>query len=264
MNRNRTLTAFVLSCTIAASPTSAVQDRSRDQDRASGAAQSESAGGDPSAQAAPANRNEITEIGKEETTNAKSDKDAKSDSSASPNADNRPSEGDNETRDRSDSRSPQTLQRQYLNKQVQLARHQLDVVVRANEEIPLMYSKLTLLRLQKQLEHAEAMLAAFEDRGRFDENLPVASLQRVRNEAEIAQQRLRWAVEANQEVPGSVGEDDLRAYRLKAEMAQLALRRAEQPGYFDDPMTHLQWQLNRLRAEVLELLVRMEQTEAGS
>ncbi len=106
--------------------------------------------------------------------------------------------------------------------------------------------------------------ASDQDRGRFDENLPVASLQRVRNQAEIAQQRLRWAVEANQEVPGSVGEDDLRAYRLKAEMAQLALRRAEQPGYFDDPMTHLQWQLNRLRAEVLELLVRMEQTESGS
>lgn len=164
----------------------------------------------------------------------------------------------------SDATEPEELQRKYLNKQVELAAHELDVVIRANEEIPLMYSKLTLLRLKKQLEHAKASLTAFKNRDQFDKNLPAASLKLVENEADIAQQRLRWAIEANQEVPGAVGEADLTAYRLKAEMARLALQRARQKGYFDDPMTHLQWQLNRLRSEVLELLVRMEQTEAGS
>jgi hypothetical protein len=120
-----------------------------------------------------------------------------------------------------------------------------------------MNSKLSMLRLENQVAYATKLL---QQAGKqTDHDLHKSHLQSVKNDVVLAEQQLAWA----KKVTGYLREDELKRLELNAQFARLALERAEQPEITADPMQHLQWQIDRLRSELLSLQVEFERTRSG-
>ncbi|EMB16443.1 MULTISPECIES: hypothetical protein [Rhodopirellula] len=145
----------------------------------------------------------------------------------------------------------------YFQKKLELAKHDLDTALKANRRIPNMNSKLSMLRLENQVAYATKLL---QQAGKqTDHDLHKSHLQSVKNDVVLAEQQLAWA----KKVTGYLREDELKRLELNAQFARLALERAEQPEITADPMQHLQWQIDRLRSELLSLQVEFERTRSG-
>ncbi|EMI23097.1 MULTISPECIES: hypothetical protein [Rhodopirellula] len=145
----------------------------------------------------------------------------------------------------------------YFQKKLELAKHDRDTALKANRRIPGMNSKLSLLRLQNQVAYATKLV---EHAGKHaDHDLHKSHLQSLKNDVIFAEEQLAWARKAS----GYVREDQLKRLELNAQLARLALERAEQPEITADPMHHLQWQIDRLRSELLSLQIEFERTRSG-
>lgn len=83
-------------------------------------------------------------------------------------------------------------------------------------------------------------------------------LQNVENDVTLAEQQLVWAKDVNQHQEGLVSDDEVKRLQLSVDLARLALERAKQPKIKADPLHHLQWQIDRLRSELLNLQVEFE------
>lgn len=149
----------------------------------------------------------------------------------------------------------------YFQANLELATHDLQVASNANRRIPNMTSKLTMIRLQNQVKVAEKLLEQAMTRDVDD--LHMAHLQSVENDLDLAERQLKWAEEVSQKHSGSVRDDQLERLRLSAELARLAFQRAKSPEITADPMNHVQWQIDRLRSEVLSLQVEFERIRSG-
>ncbi|WP_345327577.1 hypothetical protein [Novipirellula rosea] len=140
----------------------------------------------------------------------------------------------------------------YFQKKLELAKHDLQTALDAN-----MNSKLSLLRLENQVAFAKKLL---EQAGKHtDHDLHKSHLQPVKNDVILAEEQLDWAKKAS----AYLREDQIKRMALAAQLARLALERAEQPEITADPMQHLQWQIDRLRSELLSLQVEFERTRSG-
>ena len=145
----------------------------------------------------------------------------------------------------------------YFQKNLELAKHDLQTALAANRRIPNLNSKLLLLRLENQVAYATKLV---EQVGKHaDHDLHKSHLQSVKNDAILAEKQLAWASKAS----GYLRDDQMKRIELAAQLARLALERAEQPGITADPMQHLQWQIDRLRSELLSLQVEFERTRSG-
>mgnify|MGYP003668453670 CR=1 FL=1 len=145
----------------------------------------------------------------------------------------------------------------YFQKKLELAKHDLQTALAANRRVPNMNSKLSLLRLENQVAYATKLV---EQAGKHtDHDLHKSHLQSVKNDVILAEEQLAWAKKAS----GYLREDQIKRMELAAQLARLALERAEQPEITADPMQHLQWQIDRLRSELLSLQVEFERTRSG-
>ncbi len=145
----------------------------------------------------------------------------------------------------------------YFQKKLELAKHDLQTALAANRRVPNMNSKLSLLRLENQVAYATKLV---EQAGKHtDQDLHKSHLQSVKNDVILAEEQLAWAKKAS----GYLREDQIKRMELAAQLARLALERAEQPEITADPMQHLQWQIDRLRSELLSLQVEFERTRSG-
>ena len=145
----------------------------------------------------------------------------------------------------------------YFRKKLELAQHDLKVALDANRRIPNMNSKLSLLRLENQVAYAAKLV---EQAGKHDDHdLHQSHLQSVKNDVVLAEEQLAWARKAS----GYLRDDQVKRLELNAQLARLALERAEQPEITADPTRHLQWQIDRLRSELLSLHVEFERTRSG-
>ncbi|TWU39442.1 hypothetical protein [Novipirellula artificiosorum] len=149
----------------------------------------------------------------------------------------------------------------YFQKKLELAQHDLEAALDANRDIPNLNSKLTLLRLQNQVEYSKKLLDHATNHGEHD--LHSTHLQNLKNDLALAEQQYRWSKEANQKYAGVVSTTDVKRLKLAVELARLALERAEQPEITEDPTSHLQWQVDRLRSELLKLTVEFERVRSG-
>ncbi|QDV47548.1 hypothetical protein Enr13x_74580 [Stieleria neptunia] len=137
----------------------------------------------------------------------------------------------------------------YFQKKLELAEHDLETALEANRRIPNMNSKLSMLRLENQVAYATQLL---QQAGKHtDHDLHKSHLQSVKNDVILAEQQLSWARKAS----GYLRSDQVKRLELTAQLARLALERAEQPKITADPLHHLQWQIDRLRSELLSLQV---------
>ncbi len=149
----------------------------------------------------------------------------------------------------------------YFKANLKLARHDLQLASNANRRIPNMTSKLTMIRLQNQVKYAAKLLEQAMTKDVDD--LHMAHLQSVENDLDLAERHLKWAKEVSQKHSGSFRDDQLERLRLSAELARLALQRAKSPEATADAITHVQWQIDRMRSEVLSLQVEFERIRSG-
>lgn len=145
----------------------------------------------------------------------------------------------------------------YFRKKMELAEYDLQVALEANQRIPNINSKLTLLRLENQAAYAAELV---EQSGKHaDHDLHKSHLQSLKNDVILAEQQLAWTTKAS----AYFRKDQIKRLGLSVQLARLALERAEQPEITADPMQHLQWQIDRLRSELLNLQVEFERTQRG-
>lgn len=145
----------------------------------------------------------------------------------------------------------------YYEKKLELAKHDLQTALASNRRIPNMNSKLSILRLENQVAYATKLV---EQSGKHtDHDLHTIHLQSVKNDVILAEEQLAWAKKAS----GYLREDQIERLELSAQLARLALERAEQPEITADPMQHVQWQIDRLRSELLNLQVEFERTRSA-
>ncbi|WP_182870668.1 hypothetical protein [Stieleria mannarensis] len=145
----------------------------------------------------------------------------------------------------------------YFHKKLELAQHDLQTALDANRRIPNLNSKLSLLRLENQVTYAKKLV---EQAGKHDDiDLHESHLESLKNDLSLAEKQLAWAKKASE----YVRDDEVKRQELVAQLARLALERAEQPEVTADPTQHLQWQIDRLRSELLALRVEFERTRSA-
>ncbi|MAX37023.1 hypothetical protein [Gimesia sp.] len=144
----------------------------------------------------------------------------------------------------------------FFQKKLELAKHDLKTAVKANQRVPNLTSKLMMIRLQNQVDYMETLLKRAT--AKTDHDLHTTHLQNVENDVTLAEQQLVWAKDVNQHQEGLVSDDEVKRLQLSVDLARLALERAKQPKIKADPLHHLQWQIDRLRSELLNLQVEFE------
>ncbi len=145
----------------------------------------------------------------------------------------------------------------YFRKKMELAEHDLQAALESNRRIPNINSKLTMLRLENQAAYAAKLV---EQSGKHtDHDLHKSHLQSLKNDVILAEKQLAWTTKAS----AYFRKDQVKRLGLSVQLARLALERAEQPEITADPMQHLQWQIDRLRSELLNLQVEFERTQRG-
>ena len=151
---------------------------------------------------------------------------------------------------------PEGVDVRFFRKKLELAKHDLQTAVKANQRVPNLTSKLMMIRLQNQVDYTETLLK--HATAKADHDLHVIHLQNVKNDVTIAEQQLAWAKDVNQQHAGLVSDDEVKRLKLSVDLARLALEKAKQPKIKADPLHHLQWQIDRLRSELLNLQVEFE------
>lgn len=144
----------------------------------------------------------------------------------------------------------------FFRKKLELAKHDLQTAVKANQQVPNLTSKLMMIRLQNQVDYTETLLK--HATAKADDDLHVVHLQNVKNDVTIAEQQLAWAKNVNQQHAGLVSDDEVKRLKLSVDLARLALEKAKQPKIKADPLHHLQWQIDRLQSDLLNLQVKFE------
>lgn len=151
----------------------------------------------------------------------------------------------------------ENLDVQLAKARLDLAKVELQRVLKANERFAGTYSESTVELLRSNVDIAQARLEASSGAGVAD--LHAAHLRELENELKIAELRWETAVRLNKSVPNSIDAQQVESRRLRVEVARLALARARQPARVATPMDHMQWQLERLQQELLDLTVRVDE-----
>lgn len=121
----------------------------------------------------------------------------------------------------------------------------------ANERIPNLFSADHIDRLRLHVANDEAFL---EQALRGEEADPHQICVRSAEAAvEIAEADLRRVRAANERVPTAVSDLSVERARVAAEIAKLNLERTQHLEESELVLTHLQWQIDELRHQVLEL-----------
>lgn len=137
-----------------------------------------------------------------------------------------------------------------------LAKVDLQRVLNANERIPATYSGKTVRLLRSNLDVAEARLKALSSA--TPNAMYAAYVGELESSLKSAELRLQAALRLQRSLPRSVDDLRLESRRLRVEAAKLALARAQDPGHEVTPQEQMQWQLDRVRQELLDLRVRLD------
>ena len=138
---------------------------------------------------------------------------------------------------------------------LQLAKVELERALGANERVRI-YPPVTLQFLRRNVDVAQAKLEAVTKPGGDSHD---AHLRELENNLKTAELKWKIAFETRERSPGALDEAGVEALRLRVEVARLALARARQPETVTTPLNHLQWEIEQLRDEMLELTLRVEE-----
>lgn len=151
----------------------------------------------------------------------------------------------------------ENIEVQLAKARLALAKVELDRVLKANERIGTAYTDSTVALLRSNLDMAAARLKALSGGNAAD--VRAAHLRELESDLAIAELRWKTAVQLHKSVPTSIDAEQVEARRLRVEVARLALARARQPAHETTPLELMQWQLNRLQQQLLDVTVRVDE-----
>jgi len=148
------------------------------------------------------------------------------------------------------------LDMQLAKARLKLANLELKRVSAANKRLPGLYSLVTIELLRRDVNIAQMRLDALSRSGAA--NTHAAHLRWLESTVKIAEFRWKTAERLRERSPELSEASQVETQRLRAEVARLALARARDPARVATPVDHMQWQLDQLRQELLELTLRVE------
>ena len=78
----------------------------------------------------------------------------------------------------------------------------------------------------------------------------------------VAQAELRVVTELNEKMPGAVKPDEIDRAKLQVEVSRLQLARAQQSATYNSMLTQLQFQMDQMRSEMLQIQGRLNRALA--
>ncbi len=138
---------------------------------------------------------------------------------------------------------------------LELARLNLRRAVEANKRTPNVFSKEFIERLHLHIDIDEAQLAQCL-KGE-DADAHQVCIRGAEASLKIAEADLERKRDSQQRIPTAAGALAVERARLVAEIAKLNLERAQDLAGADSFVKHLQWQIEELRHQVLELQMQL-------
>ena len=150
------------------------------------------------------------------------------------------------------------VQVQYHDVLVQIAEVDLQIANESNRKSPGSFPGQTIQRLQTNVDVARKL----RERATLGYgDMPEAHVLFAEARAQLSEHNYRSAIKARELDPNSVGELKLEKIRLAAELARLRLEMWKHPESLSSLVDHMQWEIDQLSQEILELHRRVERLE---
>ena len=150
------------------------------------------------------------------------------------------------------------VQVQYHDVLVQIAEVDLQIANESNRKSPGSFPGQTIQRLQTNVDVARKL----HERATLGYgDMPEAHVLYAEARAQLSENNYRSAIKARELDPNSVSELKLEKIRLAAELARLRLEMWKHPDSLSSLVDHMQWEIDQLSQEILELHRRIERLE---
>ena len=144
----------------------------------------------------------------------------------------------------------------YADARLRLAEVNLEEALEQNERVAGVVSDMEVEQLKANVELARRQL---EITKRFNLGTTVPTqVTAAEAAAKIADLDLSTALKANEKLPGAITESRIKRLRIKAEMAKIRVELWKDPVYIPSLMEEMQWQIDRLTEQVIELGQRLD------
>lgn len=143
---------------------------------------------------------------------------------------------------------------------LRLAEIESKIASTVNEQIPNLYSPQTVQRLRNHVSHAKEVLRYEMEGG--EHGLHDLHLRELEVELEVAESELASGLKFNRRLPGSISDLEIEKLRVATDVARLDLELARDPAVMHSREEHLQWQVDRMRSEMIRLHVLMDKALA--
>lgn len=156
-------------------------------------------------------------------------------------------------------REPAEVRLEYARTQLALAKVEFEEANDSNTHVPGTISLVTLNRLRGNVTAAEELVALAQEYRSGD----IASTQLcyAQSKARVAELDYSLAKQQRQRSPESITRYRLERLRLTAELTRLRLEMWQEPKHIPSLIDEMQWQIDRLGEEVLDLHRRLERLE---
>lgn len=143
---------------------------------------------------------------------------------------------------------------------LRLAQADLEIVLYGNRRAAGVVSGLEIKRLEANIEVAQKQLKLtrqFSHGSAYPNQLVAAQAT-----AELAQHDYQSSLKVNERHPGTIRKTVLNRLKIKAELANIRMELWKDPGaYMPSMMYEMQWQIDRLTEQVIELSQRLDAEE---
>ncbi len=159
-----------------------------------------------------------------------------------------------------DERKHDNLLIRLADARLRLAQADLDHALDRNRQVPGNVSNLELKKLKTNIEVAKKQLAVSKELsyGTAYPNQLVAA----QAAAELAEQALRSSLKSNEAIPGTIPLSLVNRRKINVELTKIRVELWKDPGAYIPSMMHeMQWQIDRLTEQVIELNQRFDTVE---
>jgi hypothetical protein len=147
---------------------------------------------------------------------------------------------------------------QYYEVLVQIAEVDLQIAAESNRKVRGSFPGQTIQRLQTNVDVARKL----HERATLGYgDMPEAHVLYAEARAQLSENNYRSAIKVRELDPNSMGELKLEKIRLSAELARLRLVMWKHPESLSSLVDHMQWEIDQLSQEILELHRRVERLE---
>jgi len=151
------------------------------------------------------------------------------------------------------------LQVRFADARHRLARVEVEIALELNRKVGGTVSKREFRRLEANVDVASKQLVIAKE---FTHgSAPSTQLTAADTAAKLADQDLQSASAAHKRNPQTISKIMVRRASIKLEMAKIRVELWQDPAYLPSLMDEMQWQIDRLTEQVIELTQRLDARE---